>query len=335
MEAQPDGEIINDTKQLLKGDEYHVALFKKYNGGVDPPSNPDSEDTSPLPTPFVLSEDEGKAKLLETAFEHLKGLKFTDLPDYDLIRQCLEGFLDGSESANVPGVLPIDWSAMSEAFQIKSTEPEVIGRRSSLIHDDVPLWELLDVKNPLESADQSMFVDTDPNKQNKALEEEQDTLEGEEADLARLPLEMRFRIAQMDYNASNHATIESHLALQDWLRVALPLLYGAWDTKEFERGGHRSENDGFRRESFLNVADRCLQCASAFGGFRDKSCYFDLSDPEESPPKKRKVHSTDEQPNNFSLGSDLLVVSKALFELRMVKQAEERLSRAPPPMLSF
>ena len=33
--------------------------------------------------------------------------------------------------------------------------------------------------------------------------------------------------------------------------------------------------------------------------------------------------------------SDLLAISKVMFELRMMKQAEEKLSRAPPPRLSF
>jgi len=32
---------------------------------------------------------------------------------------------------------------------------------------------------------------------------------------------------------------------------------------------------------------------------------------------------------------DLVLISKVMFELRMTKKAEEKLSRAPPPRLSF
>jgi serine/threonine protein kinase len=341
MKEQTDGRIATDTNQLLMGDEYHVALFKKYKGGIDPPPNDidkDSEEDSPLPTPFELSKDVEKTKLLDTSFEHLKSLNFTDLPDYELIRKCLEGFLDGSESLNISGVLPIDWNAMSEAFQNMNTGgTEIIGTRSSLIYDEVPIWELPDVKDSIQEVEtQSMFADTDPKQQNSKPDEAQAMpLHGEAADLARLPLEMRFRIAQMDYNALNHSTIEPPLALQDWLKVALPLLYGTWDTKEFEKGGHRSDNDGYRRECFLRVADKCIQCAKMFQEFREKSCFFESDSTEETPPKRRRIHCTAEEPNNFSLGSDLLTISRVLFELRMVKQAEERLPCAPPPLLSF
>ena len=79
MLPQTDGEIRTDTKRLLMGDEYHVALYKKYKGDIDPPEEIEDEtEDETLPQPLALSNDTAKVQLLEKAFEHLKQLKFTD-----------------------------------------------------------------------------------------------------------------------------------------------------------------------------------------------------------------------------------------------------------------
>jgi hypothetical protein len=175
------------------------------------------------------------------------------------------------------------------------------------------------------------------------VEDEQGpALFGEAADLARLPVEMQFRVAQMDYNTFHHGTIKPHLALRDFLNVSFPLLYGVWDSQKYEKGGHRSDNDGYRRECYLRLVDKCLQCAKTFHGFRNKDCYYHKEGTGPSPTaKRRKIVTTNIRgPSSStttttvsSMGIDLVAVSKVLFELRMVKKAEERLSRAPPPRL--
>ncbi|KAG7372301.1 serine/threonine protein kinase [Nitzschia inconspicua] len=341
MEAQADGEIRTDTKRLLMGDEYHVAMYKKYKGGVDPPEVGDGEDDNvTIPQPLDLSNDTTKVQLLEKAFEHLKQLKFTDMPDYDLIRKCLEGFLDRDDTTQ-PSVAPIDWKALSTSFRSRVGMDNTMETGSPLINGQIPQWDFQENidRDPLEWEDPNIFPEADYLLQNSPEEEKGGPLYGEAADLALLPLEMRFRTAQMDYNVSHQDTIEPHLALRDWLKVALPLLYGTWDSAKYEKGGHRINEDGYRRENYLRMVEKCIECASTFHGFRSKSCFYHCETFVESEPtpKRRKILSTmrSAPKSNGALGSDLITVSKVAFELRMTKRAEEILPRAPPPRLSF
>jgi len=240
----------------------------------------------------------------------------------------------------------------------------------------VPTWELNDDddKDPLDS---SIFAEAESSViggNNNAEEENGAPLYGEAADLSRLPLEVRFRVAQMEYNSLHYTTIEPHLALCDWLRVCLPLLYSPWNSKQYEKGGHRSNKDGYRREFFLKLVNKCLDCAAKFRGFREMKVIYDDDDHDdnndndndnnddttttgitssskiigvkERPAKRRRrrVHinnmheptiSGENQSSNNKGLTDLLAISKVMFELRMMKKAEEKLSRAPPPRLSF
>jgi serine/threonine protein kinase len=339
MTAQANGQIRNDTKRLLMGDEYHVALYKKYKGGIDPPeddqeSEEDKDDIT-LPQPLELSNDAAKVQLLEKAFEHLKQLKFTDMPDYDLIRECLEGFLDGNNTASTDAsILPIDWKALSTFFRSRVRDKDSMETETPLFNGQIPLWEFQEQedRDPLELEDPNMFPEADFILQNTPEDEQREPLSGEAADLARLPLEMRFRIAQMDYNTLHNNTIEPHLALRDWLKVALPLLFGTWDSAKYEKGGHRFNDDGYRRENYLRIVEKCLECSRTFQNFRSKSCFY--QNDAEPKPKRRKVLST-MLGANASTGSDLITLSKVSFELQMAKKAEEILPRAPPPRLTF
>mmetsp|Transcript_24326 Transcript_24326/g.67334 ORF Transcript_24326/g.67334 Transcript_24326/m.67334 type:complete len:820 (-) Transcript_24326:159-2618(-) len=396
LEAQADGRIKNDTRRLLMGDEYHRALFKKRNGKVDPPMDHEEgalieDDVDPdLPPPLALSEDEHKVEMLTRAFDHLKGLWYADIPDYDLIQKCLESFLekeiDPRSGANTTAAttktnggaesfIPrIDWKLLSESF--KCSDADGRSAKHSNKRSSVPTWELAgDDMDPL---DASIFAEaeTSISKGNNG-EEESAPLYGEAADMARLPLEMRFRIAQMEYNASHNSTIEPHLALNDWLAACLPLLHGSWNSRKYEKGGHRSNDDGYRRELFLKIVNKCLDCASRFGWFRDVRVMYDDNDDEsddesegttnktkesgtdantERPSKRRRrrrnictsnsheptaiAASGEERPsetegNGAGAVVDLVLISRVLFELRMTKKAEEKLSPPPPIRLSF
>mmetsp|Transcript_14202 Transcript_14202/g.32877 ORF Transcript_14202/g.32877 Transcript_14202/m.32877 type:complete len:109 (+) Transcript_14202:76-402(+) len=105
------------------------------------------------------------------------------------------------------------------------------------------------------------------------------------------------------------------------MKCALPLLYGEWDCSKFERGHHRTNTDGFRREVYLKVVEKCLKCAAKFTMFSNRACYYDTDSNE-----KRKIFST--------LGGTS-GVSRVLFGLQMAKEKELKRRFAPPPTLSF
>lgn len=360
LEAQADGEILVDTRRLLMGDEYHVALFRKYRGGIDPPpGSVDDQDDPTLPPPLALSKDTERVGLLTTAFEHLKGLQFADKPDYELIGKCLEGFLEGStgssdgtnddkgggsarDGAETESVPPIDWEQMSNSFRSANNEAGTTAEPKFLDYD-VPTWDLLD-GNETDPVDSAMLALAEKGDIGGA-EEDSAPLVGEAADAARLPLELRFRVSQMDYNTLNCSSIEPHFALRDWMKVALFLLHGHWDAKKYEKGGHRTDDDGYRREHYLKLVDKCLDCAANFRGFHQKECFYendsstgtDVSRACSGGPalKKRKIGSNIRAPKVGSKGVDMLGVAKAMFQLRRARKVEEKLPRAPPPRLSF
>lgn len=392
LEAQPDGEIVVDTARLLMGDEYHVQLFRKYKGGIDPPpgvSSVDDKDDPTLPPPLSISKDRRKVDLLTTAFEHLKGLQFTDRPDYDLIRNCLEGFLEDSDNDNnssrsssstvdnsslspksangkrsnvnddgtMEVISSIDWKEMSDSFDLKYNQSDTTPPSSSTCMEyDVPIWDLADA-DERDPVDSPMLVMAEASEVNNSSggsgisEDDGPPLVGEAADMARLPLEVRFRVKQMMYNTLNHTTIEPHLALRDWMKVALFLLYGHWDAKNYEKGGHRTDDDGYRQELYLKLIGYCLDCSTIFRGFHSRECFYEpdiavtpstaatnSADTAETGPvqKKRKIETTFRAPKRGrSKGVDMIGVSKVMFQLRRMKAVQEKLPRAPPPRLSF
>lgn len=309
--------ISGQTQELLKGHEYHVALFKRNKGKIDSPEDVNEE--VPLPEPLVMSKDEKKVELLRKAFDHLGKLAFWDTPDYDLIDQCMKGFLEGSVEDDL--VKTIAWERLDTSKREKLDSPPLLG-------NSVPMWDFMDQMDPLE---QDLFVKAEY----ESMGEVEEKLSGEAAELRRLPLELRFRIAQMEYNTLNHNSIPPHLALRDWLKVALPLLYGEWNTRKFEKGGHRTNSDGYRQELYLKLVNKCLKCASKFNHFRTASCVYEKGDDSTQLKKRRKIISTIPQPSSGSNGSDLIAISQVSFRLRAAKKAEERKTYAPPPRLAF
>jgi serine/threonine protein kinase len=314
QEGRPD-----ETERLLLGHEYHVALFKKFKGGVDPPEGV-NEDDGTLPEPLPMSKDPRKVELMRKAFKHLGELSFWDIPDYDLIKNCIEGFLDDNVD---PSIAPIDWQKLEDSMAEKRYKSK------PLLGKELPTWNFVDDEDPVDS---DMFTEAEISV-NGEMPEVKPT--GHAADLARLPLELQFRIAQMEYNTLHHDSISPHLALKDWMKVALPILHGDWDSNKFERGGHRSNGDGYRREFYLKIIGMCMKFASKFNNFTQLDCTHHRDDENGLAKKRRKIISTITEPNAGSLGSDLIAISQVSFGLRAAKKAEEKLSRAPPPRLMF
>ena len=286
------------------------------------------EDDGTLPEPLPLSKDEKKVALLRKAFQHLAGVSFSDRPNYELIRECLEGFLEGDklETESETSVAPIDWKVLSEHTSIKRVAKPLMGK-------GVPDWNFEGTDDPVDSF---LFDEAEA----ESTGEPEFKLNGNEADLARLPLELRYRIAQMEYNALNYLTIPPHLALRDWMKAALSIVHGEWDSKTFERGGHRTSDDGYRREFYLKLIGNCLKCAEVFQNFRSKDCMYLKASPtneengEIHARKRLKITTSIVSPSLGSVGSDLLAISHVSYRLRAIKDREEKKPRAPPPRLS-
>lgn len=342
-EGRPD-----ETKRLLMGNEYHVALFNKCKGGIDPPEG--ALDLSDLPKPLALSKDEKKVSLLRKAFDHLKSLSYYDMPDYSLIKECLEGFVDENAQEQCAGLAIIPWEKLhQQSKETKRKGKPVLGK-------GIPTWEF-DVSDENDNSgngdsangknghgEDSNYYSLDPVTADTFMEAEansempDENSRQSEGEFIRLPLELRFRIAQMEYNMLHYTKIPPHLALRDWLRVALPVLYGEWDSKTFEKGGHRTSTDGYRRETYLQVIDKCFKCAEQFSHFRQLACVYQKEEKDADPARRRKrrrITSTISAPKTGSLGSDLLTIAKVSFGLRHAKRLEQKKAYAPPPRLQF
>lgn len=175
------------------------------------------------------------------------------------------------------------------------------------------------------------------------------SLTGEAADLARLPLQLQFRLAQVEYNARHPSTIQSHIALRDWMALAIPLAHGTWDTATWEQGNHRTDDDGYRNEVYMTMLQKCLAAADPFNRFLDRECYYHPVGDGDMMAKRRRVGTMCAIPqlvsddsaagggadDNVVMESPLVVVSRFFFSLRLALDLERGKNFAPPHKLSF
>mmetsp|Transcript_22868 Transcript_22868/g.41215 ORF Transcript_22868/g.41215 Transcript_22868/m.41215 type:complete len:268 (-) Transcript_22868:60-863(-) len=174
------------------------------------------------------------------------------------------------------------------------------------------------------------------------------TFTGEASDLARLPLQIQFYLSQAEYNARHSDKIPLHLALRDWMSLAVPLAHGAWDTASWERGNHRTDDDGYRNEVYMSMLQKCLDAAEPFNRFSDRECYYyptlgrEEEGVEAKQRKRRRVGTTNAVvpqlvSENLDGGNEspLVVVSRVFFSLRLALDMQRGKNFAPPPKLSF
>lgn len=294
------------ASKLLQGEPYHLASYKR-----DKMQQDGKTDLPALPEPLEISRDPVKVDLLQRAFDHLGTLGFADRPDYGLLQTCLRGFAHGSTH---------DESVPRMTFQNKSRG--FSPRRDDAQWDtSTPQWDLEDFMDPMNDSD--IWRDA---KLQAETEDSHEVPKGDEAaDFARLPIDFQFRIAQMSYHSEHAEDTPRHLALRDFMKTALPLLYGEWDSTKFEKGNHSSNTDRFRRELYLKIVEICLSCASQFKYFSSKECYYDKT---ESASKRRKIVST------FRKG-EKAAVCKVILALRTAKAQEVSKPTAPPAALTF
>ena len=322
------GTADDHTEDLLKGDVYHVAVYnhrEKY--GKEVALLPE---LSKQFKPLEISKDDQKVELLRKAFRHLAALEFYDVPDYDLIQECIRDFLKGPAPQEDLTIKPVSWAAIDERMMM-SPESKKLGRTL------VPLWDFEDDPDML---DEGIFEETE--EAAKAERRPEDYL-------TRLPVEMRFRLAQIEYNLNAHksGTLPPHRALRDWMQLALALLYEDWDARQYEDGGHRTSTDGFKREVYLRLLRQCESYATTFGNFSSREYYYEESEAVDTaatesndlllgsapPLKKRKVavkHLNQDQSK-----SDLVFVARAVFGIKRAVKSEATKKPAPPVPLSF
>jgi serine/threonine protein kinase len=330
-----------EIAELLKGDIYHKAFYqreKSLEAGIAEDRLP------PLPAPLTMCEETSKVHSLAKAFAHVSKLEFWDKPDYQLIQDCIRAFCRESNPKD-PIIRPINWDVDDD------NQDETRASRKRRIQNE---WQFVDETDPIDRYDEDIFDVTD---------ELLDTQRNQDTFLNRIPLELRFRLAQMDYNLSalqslkgKQQGISTHRAMTDWMLVVVELLYKEWDTKRYEDGGHRTSSDGFRRDCYLQLFEKCRKYAKLFDDFgnRDLLYYSSCSEGNEPkngngrtnggsktevinvPTKRRKVRLQSSMPGFSADDSNYLVlVSKAIFGLEAAIKAEQSKKSAPPVPISF
>lgn len=367
MAAKPNPDMVPKNGEdaiewLLFGAEYHNAKYKRDMKLLQAPSDFNPESLLALPEPLTLSKNDHYVNCLRKAFRHVASLGFVEMPDYDLIGNCLHGFLhEVDPNDSVPC---INWKSSkrrrsnainSSAIDTVDVTWNLLDEDSDPLDNDTLVEAELDRRAALEAA-AAAFEDTSRSAKGgdgingapgaSALDPGA-ALTGEAADLARLPLQMQFRLAQVEYNARNPDTIPLHLALRDWMALAIPLAHGKWDTASWERGNHRTEDDGYRNEVYMSLLQKCLDAAEPFKFFSDRKCYYHQQPKDDSTRKRRRVGTSavphlvpddlvsDINNDGVVTESPLVVLSRVFFLLRLALDLQQAKNFAPPPKLSF
>lgn len=298
-----------ETAQLLMGEAYNVSKFKR-----DKAEKEGAEKLPELAEPLALAKDEKKVKLLGQAFKHLASLNYWDEPDYDLIQWCLHGFLEDPVEGD-PGVDEISWDTLDEST--------AKNRRTPKWKEGVPTFE---IENVLDYIDPELWADADAE---KAKTPSQPTSIYDTAvDFSRLPVEWQYRIAKMEHTAKGASNVEHHVALRDFMQVALPLVYGDWDSNTYERPLNVPNRDLYLRVVYYKLVNKCLAFARKFHNFEDRSCFYGAEGSPDSA-KRRKVSFGMDEATSFS-DNDMVALSRVLFALEAARQSESR--KGPPPL---
>jgi serine/threonine protein kinase len=275
---------------LLKGGAYHVAMYKRE---LAKKRKVDIAKLPVVPSPLALSTDAHKVELLARAFASLQTLEFWSTPDYELLQECIRGF--GVET--IPPEVPIATIQWDQIYQPSSDSANY--QKSA-----IPTFTVLDAPCPLSDKD---VVEA---------EKERDRSKMESDPWSRLPVKLRYHLAQMDGKP-----LAPELGLRDFMAVGLLLLYGEWDSKRFEDGGHRTSTDGFRRLRYLDLLRSCEIFGRQY--IHHRECYYHLED-----GKRRRLTCSNGMPS-------LPMISKVMAGLRYTIAAEEKKTLAPPVRISF
>ncbi len=371
-------------EEFLKGAEYHLSkhrrdmiLAKAKKNGDEPP--PDSE-LPPLAPPLAMMHDQNKIDALRKAFNHVSKLEFQDKPDYDFIGRCMDRFLENSPLGAISSA--VDTCTSSPDNKKDKTIPAINWKQPCEKKMDQKRWERIGKGGRMDNKGSSslrptlVFLDDLDPLSEGVLEEAENKRQlaaaqlensgssslpdnvasmqtnsknnsAEVKDVTRLPMELQFRLAQVEYNAANPDTIPIHLAFRDWMELATSLVYDTWDSSKYERGNHRSNDDNYRRELYLRIVYQCIEAAKPFGNFCSRDCFeYECGDDDDGEGenggrvrrsrKRRRINVNETSSSqSYSSKSSLLAFSKVFCALRASLDMERERIFAPPPTLSF
>lgn len=299
-----------EMAQMLMGEDYHVSKYKREAAAA----KDNGSELPELAEPLALSKDEKKVKLLTEAFQHVASLKYWDEPDYDLIQRCLHGFLEDPVEGDVDDIL---WDTLDESSASKG--------HTMKWKEGVPTWQLQDDPDIIE---EDVWVEAEAEKAKVPSSDQNSMLYGSTVEFSRLPVEWQYRIAQMEYTAKNYTTVDHHVALRDFMQVALPLVYGTWDSNAYERPLNVKNREMYLREVYFKLINKCLAFARKFNNFEDRSCFYDAEDTPGSAKRRKITWDLDSDVSTDK--SEMVALSRVLFALEAARQSESR--KGPPPL---
>jgi len=314
----------------------------KNNNGDDPDflvtlNDDGSSNRIPDATPLPLALDPHKVGCLRAIFHHLSQLGYADEPDYSFIRMTLKKFGDYVEEPQ---------SHLNESYPVIQWEKIVNTEKQTGVHghakthldsstdpDDIESFEDI-IRNHVGAKIDNLNVDSEKYTQNFSSEAE---------DLNRLPLALQLRLAQVEYNACNPSSIPTHIALRDWLGLAISLLHDPWDVTNYERKRHRDSDTLYRREVYLKLLTQCRAAARPFDNFIfPDSFYFidenknlkDVHEPKRRKPLNNRFASSEASNSAEAVGS--MEIFHKTFRLLQEAIASEYLKETVPhSTLSF
>ena len=299
-----------ETAQMLMGEDYHVSKYKR-----DLAESKGAKELPAIAEPLALSKDEKKVKLLAEAFQHVASLNYWDEPDYNLIQRCLHEFLEDPVEGD-PTVDDISWDTLDVSTPKR--------RRTPKWKEGVPSWELEDSPDDI---DPEIWVEAEGERAKTPITPSV-SMYGTSVDFSRLPVEWQYRIARMENTAKNHSNAEPHEALRDFMQVALPLVYGTWDSRAYEREQNIPNRDQYLREVYYKLIIKCLNFAKKFYNFASRACFYGVDGSPDSAKRRKIIWTLDEEKSTS--GSDMVAVSRVLFALGKARNAESR--KAPAPL---
>ncbi len=291
-----EGDYTTDhTHELLMGDKYHTKLYRQEQQKL----NGEAYNTA-VPSSLVMARDAEKVDALCQAFKHLAGLTFWDIPNYNLIRDCIKVFLKNPSTH--PPAPEINWE---DACWHK---PGSICSTNSATFDAVT---------------SSMFLEA-----NKEVRHKLGSPLANKDFCTKLPVEKRFCWTQLEYNALCNTKVPLYIALHDWLLVVTSLLNDEWNSREHEVF-NQTNADGFQCSNYLSQLEKCAWwAAESFGNFMSHKAFYDNSEFKDNnggnqPLTQRKLLDNKDLP--------LSNVSRMMFALK-VAIIKEKAKPSPPPM---